>query len=197
VPNVHRDLTKYHSDAETYAAISAVYSLNKARLLKIAKGYSIGVRLDAPGLLHEAIARTLHGIRAWRRDVDIIRHLDQTMRSIRYAERTRMKHWREEHCAPYSRLSKDGQTLLTLVGIDSYRSEDPTAEELLLEHQMYNQIQLLHTDDQIAQRIIYGLVKLCQEKQDLMLELDISSQEYETKLKKIRRRISNMQELWS
>ncbi|MEE8524082.1 MAG: hypothetical protein V3T72_09130 [Thermoanaerobaculia bacterium] len=41
-----------------------------------------GVGRDHEDLLSEAIARTLAGVRSWRRGVDFLHHLDQTMRSI-------------------------------------------------------------------------------------------------------------------
>lgn len=192
-----RDLTRYHSDEEVYAAISAVYFLDKAKLLAKAKGYSMGIHLDAGGLLHEAIARTLQGVRGWSRDVDITRHLDQVMRSIRYAERLRVARWRLENSKPFSRLSKDGQTILRLVGVDSYSNEDPTAEELLIERQIYQQIRELHADDTVGQSIIHGLLRRGLHKEDLIQSLGLTDQEYETVLKRVRRRVRKMQELWS
>lgn len=41
-----------------------------------------GIGRDHDDLMSEAVARTLSGKRSWRREVDFVHHLDQTMRSI-------------------------------------------------------------------------------------------------------------------
>ena len=78
---------EHHSGAEVRTAIAGLRDADRARLTSAARVWVRQFKLDVihfgvRDLVSEAIARTLAGERQWRRDVGIVLHLIETMKSI-------------------------------------------------------------------------------------------------------------------
>jgi len=87
---------EYATDGEVVAAIDALTTAETLRLSKVAsfraRGLAaFGLGTSADDLLQEAIARTLNGTRRWRKTVNFVTHLTQTIRSIANHAREELK----------------------------------------------------------------------------------------------------------
>jgi len=190
LPEVTPDLVAdAYSPDEFRAECAALSKADWSRLSLIAKKRSVGTMLDHEDLLYEAFARALDGTRRWPRNVDIFRYLDQTMRSVAWAERTR---WEREHGDPrVRRTTKNGETILVLV---EYESGEATPEQLLLGRQMHQQILALFDNDSIARSVVIGMM---QGLRGAELQGGLDDDTYASKRRKIARRLEGYQLLWS
>jgi DNA-directed RNA polymerase specialized sigma24 family protein len=155
------------SQAELIAIIQALGDADKIALTKIARLYARRTPFDHDDLLQEAICRVLSGKRVWARGVPVRSFLVGVMRSIAWE-------WKGEPReavvdAPDPRC---GETP-TMASIDSAK------------------IVAMFADDLVAQKIVLGMMEGAR-GEELQRSSGLSKVEYESKRKKIRRRIEKL-----
>jgi DNA-directed RNA polymerase specialized sigma24 family protein len=163
-------LVRHHLPTEALAAIKSLSDGEKAALLKVAKVYA-RTRLTRYGhedLLQEAIVRVLEGTRRWPTGVPFMAFMCGTMRGIAWD-------WRGE--------SQDGASdeneLAILEEGNAIARID--AQKLLT----------LFADDPVAQKLIVGMMEGAR-GEDLWESSGLTRTEYESKRRKIRRRIERL-----
>lgn len=174
---------EYANDGEIVAAIDALSTADTLRLSKVAAFRArslaaLGLGTSADDLVQEALARTLHGNRRWRKAVKFVTHLTQTIRSI-------ASHGREElkGGAVVPATSDDAEGALDGVSVLS-ATVDPERAAAALE-------QL----DQIAARfesdaeVTLVMTRLAQGMTgpEIQTDLDMTQTQYETIMTRLRR----------
>jgi DNA-directed RNA polymerase specialized sigma24 family protein len=157
-----------HSPAEALEAIRSLSDGDKTVLIKVAKAYARTrkTRYDDQDLFHEAIARILEGKRGWPRSVGILPFLCGVMRGIAWDWRTQ----RYEEAPEASSASEEGSAIARL-----------DAQKLVA----------LFADDVIARQIVVGIMEGAR-GEELWEQNGLSKTEYESKRRKIRRRIEKL-----
>jgi hypothetical protein len=158
------------SEAEVRSEINSLTAGERTKLILIARHYAWKFRIsfeDPDEFVHEAICRVLERKRVWPRSVEKLRFLAGVIKSIA-GDRMRA-------------LNRESAVLdeLKVVG-DNGVEECPDLERIMV----------LFDDDPIAQKILKGMADGARGK-DLQQASGLSSTEYESKRKKIRRRIEN------
>jgi DNA-directed RNA polymerase specialized sigma24 family protein len=161
------------SEAEIRSEISSLTAGERTRLIRIASYY--GRSFEEPDeLVHEAICRVLAGIREWPRGLEKIRFLAGVIKSIA-GDRKRG-------------LSRN-------VSIDDVKEQevgDKGADERGVMAKIdLQRIMTLFNDDPIAQKMLMGMADGTR-GEDLERASGLSPTEYESKRKKIRRRIEKL-----
>jgi hypothetical protein len=167
------------SDAEVRSEISSLTAGERTKLILIARHYAWRFRIsfeDPDEFFHEAICRVLERKRVWPRSVEKLRFLAGVIKSIA-GDRKRALH-REN--AALDELKKEGMEKEKVVG----GAEEPVAADKI----DLERIMVLFDDDPIAQKILKGMEDGARGK-DLQQASGLSPVEYESKRKKIRRRI--------
>lgn len=169
------------SDAEVEEAIASIPDAGWHRLHKVARLYSKGV-LDPKDLLHEAFLRALDGRRTCPRNVDIVRFLAETIRSLasncfKSSDRHPELHIVEEVVREDEEDNDCGPT-----NIEQNMISDQEAERLR------NAILSLFIDDEAAQIIVEGDMD-GMPREELCELTGLHGQAYDSKRRLIRRRI--------
>jgi hypothetical protein len=156
----------HHSPEEARRALASLHDKDKTALMKVAKIYARTrqTRYDYDDLLHEAITRTLEGSRKWPVDVPFVAFICGVMRGIAWD-------WRNTGVT-----EADPEELTT--GDESSASAAIDAKKLIA----------LFADDPVAQQIVIGLMEGAR-GEDLWESTGLTKVDYESKRKKIRRRI--------
>jgi DNA-directed RNA polymerase specialized sigma24 family protein len=157
-----------------------------ARLRKIARFYSIAGSMEADDLLQEAMMRAL-STRECPVDVDVVRFLAQSMRSIANGAAAKMK--RVAELAPVARTGDATEVTFDIL------DESNGPETILIVTQdadhcraTYAAIRALFEDDTIAKYVLEGLLE--DMTPDEIRELTgLDKTGYDSKRKLIRRRI--------
>lgn len=174
MPDLHANQSA--SILEAYNAINGLSDTDHVKLMIIARslakkrtGRSI---VSAEDLLQEAITKTLAGDRKWNRTVSIVQHLVGVMRSdsSHVAEQTRTR--REE----------------SLINADEHVGQALNPEFLLCLADEYQAFTSSFEGDTLVQNILH-LKYRGHEASDIIHELGISKTQYDTALKRIRRRL--------
>jgi DNA-directed RNA polymerase specialized sigma24 family protein len=162
------------SDAEVRSEISSLTAGERTKLILIARHYAWKFRIsfeDPDEFVHEAICRVLERKRVWRRGIEKLRFLAGVIKSI---AADRMRALNRERAKLKEKEKIDGDK-----GVEEPDDED----EIDLER-----IMVLFDDDPIAQKILKGMAE-GRRGEDLERASGLSPNEYESKRKKIRRRI--------
>jgi RNA polymerase sigma-70 factor (ECF subfamily) len=160
----------HHLPAEALEAVKSLSDGEKAALLKIAKMYARTrlTRYDHEDLLQEAIVRILEGTRRWPTGVPFMAFICGTMRGIAWDWRGDSRNADSEETELAS--PEEGNAIARI-----------DAQKLLT----------LFTDDPIAQKLIVGMMEGAR-GEDLWESSGLTKTEYESKRKKIRRRIERL-----
>ena len=161
------------SEAEIRSEISSLTAGERTKLMRIASYYG-RISFEEPDeLVHEAIFRVLERKREWPRGLEKIRFLAGVIKSI---------------AGDWKRLSRN-------VSIDEVSEQevgDKGADERGIMAKIgLHQIMTLFDDDRIAQKMLVGMAEGAK-GEDLRQALGLSPTEYESKRKKIRRRIEKL-----
>jgi len=162
---VEPDVAQHHPPEEARQALASLQDADKSALMKVAKIYARTrqTRYDHDDLLHEAIARTLEGSRKWPIGVPFVAFICGVMRGIAWD-------WRNTAvAAEVEELAAGGEGSVS-AGID--------AKKLIA----------LFADDPIAQQLVIGMMEGAR-GEELWESTGIKKVDYESKRKKIRRRI--------
>jgi DNA-directed RNA polymerase specialized sigma24 family protein len=155
------------SQAELIAIIQALGEADKIALMKIARLYARRTPFDHDDLLQEAICRVLSGKRVWARGVPVRSFLVGVMRSIAWE-------WKSEpHEAVVDAPDPGCGEPPMMASIDSAK------------------IVAMFADDLVAQKIVLGMMEGAR-GEDLQRSSGLGKVEYESKRKKIRRRIEKL-----
>jgi RNA polymerase sigma-70 factor (ECF subfamily) len=155
------------SPAEVVETIRSLGDGEKSALVKIARAYAGKTPYNAEDLIQEAFTRVLEGRRAWPRDVPVVLFLGGVVRSIAWE-------WRAE---PPNRGPDGG---------------DAGAEERSAIARIdAGKIVALFEDDPLAQRIVVGWMEGMR-GEELERVSGLSKTDYESKRRKIRRRIEKL-----
>ena len=156
------------SPAEALAAVRSLSDTDRTALLRIAKIYARTrrTRYDYQDLFHEAIVRILEGKRNWPTGLPIVPFVAGVMRAIAWE-------WRPETSNEHS-----GETAVWVEG--SVIAKIDTQKFLALFH-----------DDAIAQKIVIGIMEGAR-GEELWESSGLNKTEYESKRRKIRRRIEKL-----
>jgi DNA-directed RNA polymerase specialized sigma24 family protein len=155
------------SQAELIAIIQALGDADKIALMKIARLYARRTPFDHDDLLQEAICRVLSGTRVWARGVPVRSFLVGVMRSIAWE-------WKSEphEAAANAPDPRCGESPM-MASIDSAK------------------IVAMFADDLVAQKIVLGMMGGAR-GEELQRSSGLGKVEYESKRKKIRRRIEKL-----
>jgi RNA polymerase sigma-70 factor (ECF subfamily) len=132
-----------------------------------------GTGVEPEDLIHDAIAKTLEGRRRWNRSVSILKHLDRVMESDAGHEAAR-------------RAAQDFRRLVKPDAEPSARQPRPEARLVALDE--FDGLLALFVDDEAA----LGLLRLKARgfaASEIQRELGIQKTQYDTILKRIRRRV--------
>jgi hypothetical protein len=152
---------------EVTAAIAALSDADKTVLVKIARFYGRKSRYAHEDLIQEAICRVLEGRRAWPRELPGRVFLGGVMRSIAWE-------WKDE-----------------LVGTESDVGDDGAAERGANAWLDTKTIVGQFDDDPLAQRMVLGMMEGLR-GDELEQASGLADKEYQSKRKKIRRRLEKM-----
>jgi|SRR5215469_488865 len=158
----------HHSPSEALEAIRSLSDRDKTVLIKVARAYARTrkTRYDHQDLFHEAIARILEGKRGWPQGVGILPFLCGVMRGIAWDWRTQVY----EEATEASSGPEEGNAIARL-----------DAQKFVA----------LFADDVIAQQIVVGIMEGAR-GEELWEQSGLSKTEYESKRRKIRRRIEKL-----
>lgn len=181
--------------AELRAAIDALTAPQAAKLEEFAKGRVRRLGRKAAGrtagdLLNDAVTATLAGTRRWNRaNVDFTGHLIGTMRSI-------SSHWArdfdpEEHPVLESELTKTTSEGGTLSPFEQLAATEPDAERNLEAKEQVEEILAAFAADTVVSVILDGMLE-GMSPPDVRSELGLSQTEYETAMRRLRRKASQM-----
>jgi hypothetical protein len=148
-------------------ALRALTDGEKTALAKIARAYARKTPYDHQDLLQEAICRVLDGKRSWRKGVPATLFLGGVMRSIAWG-------WKDEFLDPETDVGDQGSE----------------AREVMSRIEV-SQIVELFADDPVAQRLVMGMMEGAR-GEELQELCGLTQIEYESKRKKIRRRIEKL-----
>jgi DNA-directed RNA polymerase specialized sigma24 family protein len=155
------------SHAELIAIIQAVSEADKIALMKIARLYARRTPFDPDDLLQEAICRVLGGKRVWARGAPFLSFFIGVIRSIAWE-------WKSE---PHEGV------------IDA---PDPRCgESPMLASIDMAKIVAMFADDLVAQKIVIAMMEGAR-GEELQRSSGLGKVEYESKRKKIRRRIEKL-----
>lgn len=185
---------------EATAAIEALYSdkPNLHKLQQYAKFRIEGIGRASEGyepedLLNEAVIRTLTGERTWNKaSVDMVGHLIGVMRSLssHMAESVGTRKVSTYLESEVTQVTEEGHVVRPL---EQHPSGRPGPERILEAHQRVERIEQAFKEDnevsQVIEALRAGLIGL--ETQEL---LGISKTEYETRMKRLRRKAKSFDE---
>lgn len=151
-----------------------------AKLMLVAQGLRRsrlrGSTVEPQDLLQEAVAKTLQGVRGWSKDVSMLKHLAEVMRSDSSHEAERRSKWPTRYFEAVPGDSEEAEPAARPdTGVD-----DSDEFELVLR---------LFNKDNVALRLLrskaHGYTA-----SEIQRELGIGSVQYESTLKRIRRTIA-------
>jgi DNA-directed RNA polymerase specialized sigma24 family protein len=155
------------SHAELIAILQALTEADKIALMKIARLYARRTPFDPDDLLQEAICRVLSGKRVWARGAPFRSFLAGVMRSVAWEWKSEPRG--EVVDAPDSRCGESA----VMASIDMAK------------------IVMIFADDLVAQKIVIGMMEGAR-GEELQSSSGLGKVEYESKRKKIRRRIEKL-----
>jgi hypothetical protein len=180
-----REVKPIRTRGEIEAAVRAFASAQWARLHYVAKIHAWRTGWTFEELLQEAILRTLAGDRNCPSDVDIIKHLSDSMSSIADGERKKAPNQ-----SPHVPVVQPGAPVAD--------AEDPPAPELSTEEELKGaadqedirrEVLAIFDDDPVARDIVEGI--MANYSADDLKELSgLQGKDYASKRRLIRRRLN-------
>ncbi len=158
------------SQSEIAALVKALTHGQKTALVKVARFYASRTNYDYEDLLQEALSRALAGDRSWRRDLQAVTFFSGVIRSIAWE-------WRRN----------DG-----LMVEDYEASDEGSGARGVIARLDVQRVLALFDDDPIAKKLAAQMM-VGTKAEELQAACGLSSTEYESKRKKIRRRIEKLQ----
>jgi hypothetical protein len=172
------------SEAEIRNEISSLTAGERTKLIKIARSYG-RISFEEPDeLVHEAICRILDGTRKWPRDLEKLRFLAGVIKSIA-GDRKRALRQALGRTVPLNEEREVGEARRGLMDYEGTEARGIWAKLDV------KRIMTLFDDDPIAQKILVGMADGTR-GEDLEQASGLSPTEYESKRKKIRRRIERL-----
>lgn len=172
---------QYATSGEVRAALLGLSAADSVRLKQIGKLRAAGTGLEWTDLLNEAFARALGGQRQWPIGVSFVAFIAQTMRSIAHDERESREVVVSMDEARSGEASEriDGQAVPV---------SEITPEREVDAKQRLGHIEALFHDDAVAFGV---LVATAEERtpESIQKEFGLSSTQYASALRKIRRRL--------
>ena len=171
------------SEAEVRSEINSLTAGERTKLVKIARSYG-RISFEEPDeLVHEAICRILDGTRNWPRDLEKLRFLAGVIKSIagdrkragQALKRTVLLNEERE-------VGEARRGLMDYEGTEARRIRANLDVKRIMTH---------FDDDPIAQKMLLGMADGTR-GEDLEQASRLSPTEYESKRKKIRRRIEKL-----
>ena len=168
------------SETEVRNEISLLTAGERTKLIKIARSYG-RISFEEPDeLVHEAICRILDGTRNWPRDLEKLRFLAGVIKSI---AGDRKRALRQTVLLDEEREAREARR-----GLMDYEGNEVRG---ILAKLDVKRIMTLFDDDPIAQKMLMGMTDGTR-GEDLEQASGLSPTEYESKRKKIRRRIEKL-----
>jgi len=152
--------------AEIESLISKLTVADRTRLIRIVQKYEGRIKYEPEDLVNEALCRVLDERRSWPRRVETMPFLVEVIKSI-------ASEWKQDLQEEIDVGDEGVEEGGTLARIDIRR------------------IIALFDDDPIAQKLLMGMAAGAK-GEDLQKATGLSSTEYESKRKKIRRRIEQL-----
>jgi DNA-directed RNA polymerase specialized sigma24 family protein len=172
------------SEAEIRREISSLTAGERTRLIRIASYYG-RISFEEPDeLVQEAIYRVLAGMREWPRDLEKLGFLAGVIKSIA-GDRKRALGQTLKRTVPLNEEREVGEARR---GLMDYEGTEARGIRAKLD---VKRIMTLFDDDPIAQKIVMGMVDGAR-GEELEQASGLSPTEYESKRKKIRRRIEKL-----
>jgi len=176
------------SEAEVRSEISSLTAGERTKLIKIASSYAWkgSISFEEPDdLVQEAICRIIDGTRKWPRDLEKLRFLAGVIKSIA-GDRKRTLRQALERTVPLNEEREVGEARR---GLMDYEGTEARAIQAKLD---VKRIMTHFDDDPIAQKMLMGMADGAR-GEDLQQASGLSPTEYESKRKKIRRRIEKLE----
>ena len=178
--------TRYATREEAHHAIHDLQKSDSAKLMLIARSFARKRRLNAADaepddLLHEAFTKTLDGRRRWSREVTIVRHLDRVMESDsgHLAERRELDAKRVREYMYETALIPEPVSL------------EPSPEARVRNRDALDNVLTSFAGDEQALQLI-RLKGDDLSASEIRCHLGMSKTEYDTVMKRIRRRVVNL-----
>jgi len=167
------------SEAEVRSEISSLTDGERTKLIKIARHYGKGrIGFEEPDeLVHEAICRVLAGKREWPRDLEKLGFLAGVIKSIAGDRKRALRRDLKRTVPLNEEMEKVGDKGAEARGIQAMLD--------------VKRVITLFDDDPIAQKLVMGMVDGAR-GEELEQASGLSPTEYESKRKKIRRRIEKL-----
>jgi hypothetical protein len=160
------------------AAVRAFSIADWSRLHKVAKAFSFKTGWGFEDLLQEAIMRTLQGTRNCPSDVDVMKHLVDTMSSIADGERDKA-----HNQVPHVPIAQPG-----IEDAEDPASPEWSAEDTLAYESGRAEILAMFDDDPVARELVEGILARFDTEQ--LKELTgLQGTAYNTKRTLVRRRL--------
>ncbi len=158
------------SQSEIAALVKALTHGQKTALVKVARLYARKTAYEYEDLLQEAFSRVLAGDRNWRKDLPVVTFFSGVMRSIAWE-------WRRN----------DGSL------VEEFELSDEGVEARgVIARLDVQRVLSLFDDDPVARKLAVQMM-VGTKAEELQAAFGLSSTEYESKRKKIRRRIEKLQ----
>jgi hypothetical protein len=171
------------SEAEVRKEINSLTAGEQTKLIKIASHYAWKGRIsfeEPLDLVQEAICRVLAGKRKWPRDLEKLRFLAGVIKSIAGDRKRTLRQT--------VLLDEEREVGEARRGLMDYEGTEVRG---ILAKLDLKQIMSLFDDDPIAQEMLMGMADGTR-GEDLARAIGLSPTEYESKRKKIRRRIEKL-----
>ena len=172
------------SEAEVRSGINSLTAGERTKLIKIARSYG-RISFEEPDeLVHEAMCRILDGTRKWPRDLEKLRFLAGVIKSIA-GDRKRTLRQALERTVPLNEEREVGEARR---GLMDYEGTEARGIRAKLD---VKRIMTHFDDDPTAQKMLMDMADGTR-GEDLEQASGLSPTEYESKRKKIRRRIEKL-----
>ena len=158
------------SQGEIIALVRSLTPGQKTALVKVAKLYARRTDYEFSDLIQEAYSRVLAGDRVWRRDLSAVTFLSGVMRSIAWE-------WRRSGDAAVD---------------DADLSDEGSEARGVIARLDVQRVLSLFDDDPVAKRVAAGMM-VGTGAEEMQVACGLSRTEYESKRKKVRRRIEKLQ----
>jgi RNA polymerase sigma-70 factor (ECF subfamily) len=176
-----REERAVRSREDVEAAIRGFGAAEWARIDYVARSFTFGTGWDADDLSQEVILRTLRGTRKCPVDVDVMKHLIETMSSVADGERDKARNQLEHRPAVQPGV-EDGEDLI---------AGEWSAEDTMVFEDGRNEILAIFDDDPAAKDLVDGI--LAEFETDQLKELTgLDGTAYASKRTLIRRRLSKL-----
>ena len=170
---------KYYSIEEVYEKLSELDDAKLTKLKNIAKFIAYSHNLNSEDFLQDVFDKLLSEKRRWPKDLDIYVFFKNTMKSIFSNEQKKEK----MELSLYS-TNENGDEFINTIPDKKY-----DIEQGIFLRQQKEDIRNLFEDDDTAKDLVDGRMENL--KRSELLELtELNDKEYDTKWKKIRRRIN-------